>query len=68
MRSTCTGVWLRSESGGLQKGHMQTYLYVMVINNKRQGDLFQNIEDSSCVDSITTLGLRCIPLVKHRYG
>ena len=29
---------------------MQTYLYVMVINNKRQGHLFQNMEDSSCVD------------------
>ena len=32
--STCTVVWLRGVSGGIQKCHMQTYLYVMVINNK----------------------------------
>ena len=29
---------------------MQMYLYVMVINNKRQGHIFQNMEGSSCVD------------------
>ena len=31
---------------------MQTYLYVMVINNKRQGQLFPNMEGSGCVDQI----------------
>ena len=45
-----TVVWLRGISGGIQKCHMQTNLYVMVINNKRQGHLFQNMEGSSCVD------------------
>ena len=48
--STCTVVWLRSISGGIQKCHMQTHLYVMVINNKRQCYIFQNMEGSSCVD------------------
>ena len=49
VHSTCTVVWLRGISDGIQKCHMQTYLYVMMINNKKQGHLFQNIEGSSCV-------------------
>ena len=32
--STCTVVWLRGISGGIQKCHMQTHLYVMVINQQ----------------------------------
>ena len=48
--STCTVVWQRDISGGIQKCDMQTYLYVMVINNKRQGHLFKNREGSNCVD------------------
>ena len=48
---TCTVVWLRVISRGIQKCHMQTHLYVIVIKNKRQGHLFQNMEGSSCVDN-----------------
>ena len=36
---------------------MQTYLYVIVINNKRQGHLFQNIEGSRGVDLLATYRL-----------
>ena len=56
VRSTCTVVWLRGISGGIQKCHMQTHLYMMVIN-KRQGQLFQIIEGSSCVDLLATYRL-----------
>ena len=35
----------------------QTYLYVMVITNKRQGHLFHNMEGSSCVDLLVTYRL-----------
>ena len=57
VRSTCTVAWLRGISDGIQKCHMQTHLYVMVINNKRQGHLFQNMEGSNCVDLLTTYRL-----------
>ena len=50
----CTVVWLRCISGGIQKCHMQTYLYVMVMNNIRKSHRFQNIEGSGCVDLIAT--------------
>ena len=55
VHSTCTFVWLRGISGGIQKCHIQKHLYVMVINNrlhpnKSQGHLFRNMEGSSCVD------------------
>ena len=56
VRSTCTVVRLRGISGVIQKCHIQTYLYVMVINNKRQGHLFQYMVGSSCVDLLATLG------------
>ena len=36
LHGTCTVVWLRGISGRIQKYHIQTYLYVIVINNKRQ--------------------------------
>ena len=57
VRSTCTVVWLRGIIGGIQKCHMKTHLYVMVINNKRQGHLFLNMEGSSCVDLLATYRL-----------
>ena len=57
VRSTCTVVWLRGVSGGIPKCHMQTYLYVMVINNKWQGHVFQNMDGSSCVDRLETYWL-----------
>ena len=58
VRSTCTVVWLKDVSGGIQKCHMQTYLYVMMFNNnKRQGHPFQNTEVSSCVDRLATYRL-----------
>ena len=57
VRSTCAVVWLRDVSGGIQKCHMQTYLFVMVINNKRHGHLFQNMEGSSCVYQLATYWL-----------
>ena len=57
VRSTCTVVWLRGISAGNQKCHMHTYLYVMVINNKRQGHHFQNMEGSNCVDLLATYRL-----------
>ena len=56
VRSTCP-VWLRGISGGVQKCHMQTYLYVMVINNKRLDYSFHNMEGSSYVDLLATYRL-----------
>ena len=55
--STYTVVWLRCISGGIQKCHMLTYLYVMVINNKMHDHLFQNMEGSGCVDLLATYRL-----------
>ena len=57
VRCTCTVVWLTGVSVDIQKYHMQTYVYVMVINNKRRGRLFLNIEGSSCVDLLATYRL-----------
>ena len=54
--STCTVVYLGGISGGIQKCHMQTYMYVMVINNKKKDNLFQNMECSSCVDLLARNG------------
>ena len=66
VRSTCTVVWLRGISGGIWKCHMQMYLYVTAINNKRHGHLFQNIEGSSCVDLLATY--RLIDLQRRHHG
>ena len=57
VRSTFTVVWMRGISGVIHKCHMQTHLSVMVINNKRQAHLFQNMEGSSCVDLLATYRL-----------
>ena len=57
VRSTCIVVWQRGISGGIQKCHMQTYLYVMVINTRWHGHLFQNMGGSSCVDQLVTYRL-----------
>ena len=53
VRSTCIVALLIGVSDGIHKCHMQTYLYVMVIN-KRQGHLFRNMEGSSCVYRLAT--------------
>ena len=66
VHSTCTVVWLRGISGVIQKCHMQTYLYVIVINYKRQGHLFQNMEGSSFVHLLATY--RLIDLQRSETG
>ena len=57
VNSICTVVWLSGISGGIQKCHMQAYLYMVVINNRRQGHIFQNMGGSSCVDKLAMYSL-----------
>ena len=53
-RSTCTVVWLRGVSGGIQKCHMP---YILVCDGDQQqevGPSFSKYGGSSCVDRLAT--------------